>query len=94
MQELTHQDLIDILGGAAILGAGGGGDLSEGLDMIEQALNAGKRFRLVSVDDVPDDAIICTPYMLGAISALALVTREGQPFYRAESAAGLERNSL
>lgn len=70
MRDLSHQDLIDILNGAAILGAGGGGDLSEGLDLIQHALTAGKRFRLVSVDEVPDDAIICTPYMLGAISAL------------------------
>ena len=71
MRDLSRQDLTDILNGAAILGAGGGGDLSEGLEMIDHALAAGKRFRLVSVDEVPDDAVICTPYMLGAISALS-----------------------
>lgn len=68
MKELNRQDLIDILNGAAILGAGGGGDLSEGLDFIDTALAANKRFRLVDIGDVPDEAVICTPYMLGAIS--------------------------
>ncbi len=79
MKTLTRQDLSDILNGAAILGAGGGGDLREGFGMIDHALDAGKSFQLVSVDDVPDDAIICTPYMLGAISAL---TEEEERGYR------------
>lgn len=71
MRELSKQDLTDILNGAAILGAGGGGDLTEGFEMIEMALAAGKTFRMVSVDEVPDDAVVCTPYLLGAISALS-----------------------
>ncbi len=71
MRDLTRQDLDDILNGAAILGAGGGGDLQEGIDMIDEALAAGKRFRLASVEEVPDDAVICTPYMLGAISQVS-----------------------
>lgn len=71
MRELSSQDLTDILNGAAILGAGGGGDLSEGLDLIDEALNAGKSFQLVSMEAVPDDALICTPYLLGAISPLS-----------------------
>jgi len=71
MRELTRQDLSDIQYGAAILGAGGGGDLEEGFDLIDTALAAGKSFRLLSLDEVPDDALICTPYMLGAISSLS-----------------------
>ena len=78
MRELSPQDITDILNGSAILGAGGGGDLSEGQEMIDLARNAGKTFRLVSVDEVPDDALICTPYMLGAISAL---TAEEEALY-------------
>lgn len=71
MRVLNRQDLSDILHGAAILGAGGGGELSEGFELIDAALEAGKSFRLLSLDEVPDDALICTPYLLGAISGLS-----------------------
>ncbi len=70
MQRLTRQNLEDILLGAVILGAGGGGDIAEGRALIDTALAAGKTFDLVSMDEVPDDAIICTPYLLGAITPL------------------------
>lgn len=70
MRTLTRQDLSDILHGAAILGTGGGGELSEGFDLIDDALSRGKTFVLAGLDEVPDDALICTPYMLGAISPL------------------------
>ncbi len=85
MRELTRQDLSDIQYGAAILGAGGGGDLEEGFDLIETALTAGKSFRLLSLDEVPDEALICTPYLLGAISGLSA---EEEHQY-----AGLERST-
>ena len=71
MQELSYIDIIDILKGATVLGAGGGGDLEEGKSLIRQALDAGKTFQLASVDEVPDDALVCTPYLLGAISPLS-----------------------
>ncbi len=71
MKELNRQDLSDILYGAAILGAGGGGELDEGFALIDRALAAGKTFKLMSIDEVPDDALICTPYLLGAISGLS-----------------------
>ena len=71
MRQLSRQDLADILYGAAILGAGGGGELDEGFGMIDEALAAGKTFTLVSLDEVPDEALICTPYLLGAISGLS-----------------------
>ncbi|MEQ3710125.1 MAG: DUF917 domain-containing protein [Tateyamaria sp.] len=70
MTRLNRQDLMDLLAGAAIFGTGGGGDLSEGIDLIDDALAQGKTFDLVALEDVPDDALICTPYMLGAISDL------------------------
>ncbi len=71
MAELTRQNIEDILFGAVILGAGGGGDIREGLELIDRCFAAGKTFDLVSVGDVPDDALICTPYFLGAISPMA-----------------------
>ncbi|MEM8537736.1 MAG: DUF917 domain-containing protein, partial [Pseudomonadota bacterium] len=70
MIRLDRQDMMDLLTGATILGTGGGGDLAEGIDLIDDALAQGKTFDLVALEDVPDDALICTPYMLGAISEL------------------------
>ncbi|WP_299356819.1 DUF917 domain-containing protein [uncultured Shimia sp.] len=70
MKKLSRQDLEDILHGAAILGTGGGGELSEGFAMIDDALAKGKEFIMVDLDEAPQDALVCTPYMLGAISAL------------------------
>ena len=70
MKTLSRQDLEDILYGAAILGTGGGGELDEGFGLIDDALAREKEFILVDRDDAPDDALVCTPYMLGAISAL------------------------
>lgn len=70
MKTLTRQNLADILYGAAILGTGGGGELQEGFALIDDALSKGKTFRMVSLDEAPQDALVCTPYILGAISAL------------------------
>ena len=70
MKTLSRQDLEDILYGAAILGTGGGGELSEGFALIDDALSKGKEFIMVSLDEAPQDALVCTPYILGAISAL------------------------
>jgi len=71
MRRLTRQNLEDILFGAVILGAGGGGDIREGMELVDHALAAGKHFDLVTLDEVPDDALICTPYMLGAITPMS-----------------------
>ena len=68
MITLQKQDLYDILYGCTILGTGGGGSLEAGLKLIDEALAAGKTFRLVDFSEVPDDAWIATPYMCGSIS--------------------------
>lgn len=69
MKELSRQNLVDMLTGCVIMGTGGGGELSLGLQYIDQALAAGKRFRLLDLDDVPDECLICTPYLLGELIA-------------------------
>lgn len=70
MRKLNHQELIDILVGATILGTGGGGSLENGIRKIEHALAAGKEFNLVSIDELAPDDVIGTPYSCGAISPL------------------------
>ncbi len=70
IKELSRQDIEDILVGATLFGAGGGGELAEGFELIDEAIAAGKTFRLASLDDVPDEALLATTYLLGAISDL------------------------
>ena len=88
IEDLSRDDVIDILVGAMLYGGGGGGDLAEGLALIDRAAATGKPFRMVSLDDVPEDALICTPYLLGAISDLpegadALIDGETPPILAA-----------
>ncbi|WP_299574614.1 DUF917 domain-containing protein [uncultured Shewanella sp.] len=71
MKTLTRLDLSDILHGCAILGTGGGGELDEGFHYIDKALEAGKTFNLISVENVPAGKNICTPYMLGALTPMS-----------------------
>lgn len=70
MRTLTRENLLDILYGCAILGTGGGGSLEEGIRMIDEALDAGKSFRLAAFEEMDPEAVIGTPYACGAISPL------------------------
>lgn len=70
MKTLTKQNIIDILYGCTVLGTGGGGNLEEGLEMMEQDFEEGRELRLASLSELPDDAYIATPYGCGAPPAL------------------------
>ena len=78
MKLLTHQELIDIVNGAAIYGTGGGGSLAVGLQLMDEAVEAGYEFKLVDFDELGADDLIGTPYSCGAISPL---TEEEQKKY-------------
>jgi DUF917 family protein len=69
MRTLSRTDLEDILLGCTVLGTGGGGELNEGLDRVNDDLARGREFRLLSLDEVPDDALIASPYFCGALTA-------------------------
>lgn len=69
MKTLNRQQLMDMLLGCTILGTGGGGDLDAGERYIDAALDAGKVFKLASLDELPDGQLIVTPYALGATVA-------------------------
>ncbi|MBV1820313.1 DUF917 domain-containing protein [Anaerosalibacter bizertensis] len=71
MKKLTKQELHDILIGCTILGTGGGGELDEGIKIIDEDLENGYEFKLVSIDEIPDDAMIASPYNAGSISPLS-----------------------
>jgi DUF917 family protein len=71
MKKLSRQDLHDILLGAAIVGTGGGGSLIEGIKLVDEAFDEGFDFNLAEIDDIPDDALIGSPYMCGSIGSLS-----------------------
>lgn len=71
MKRLSKQDLHDILLGAAIVGTGGGGSLTEGLKLVDEAYDEGYEFKLAEIDEIPDDALIGSPYTCGSIGDLS-----------------------
>lgn len=55
MRELRKTEMSDISVGAGLLGAGGGGAISEGLKMVDRVLGFGDAVQLASVDEIGDD---------------------------------------
>lgn len=76
MKKLTEQNMIDILYGCTVLGTGGGGNLEDGLAMMEQDFREGRELFLASLDELPDEAYVATPYCCGAPLALDAVEDE------------------
>lgn len=72
-KELSLDDVRRLLIGCTVFGTGGGGELTEGWDFIEHAHALGKRFLLANIDDVSDDTLLCTPYLLGALDTLETI---------------------
>ena len=66
MHQLTETDLDYIAIGAAILGAGGGGEPYIGKLMAKQAIKKHGPVTLIEADEVPDDALIIPSAMMGA----------------------------
>lgn len=68
MRTLNGQQLEDLIRGCTILGTGGGGSPKRGLQLIQSDLSAGREFKLISLEEVPDDALVASPYMCGSVS--------------------------
>ncbi len=66
MDYLNEEDLEYIAIGAAILGAGGGGDPYIGKLMAKQAIKKHGKVALIQVDEVPDDELVIPSAMMGA----------------------------
>lgn len=64
--ELSVADVRDIARGAAVLGTGGGGDPYIGRLLVERQLREGRRIRVISVDELPGDALVLPAAMMGA----------------------------
>jgi hypothetical protein len=66
MDRIDEHDVDSIAVGAAVLGSGGGGDPYIGKLMAKQAIRTHGAVPLISVDEVPDDALIIPSAMMGA----------------------------
>ncbi|WP_047983220.1 DUF917 domain-containing protein [Ornithinibacillus californiensis] len=66
MRLIGKQEIEDIAVGAALLGTGGGGDPYIGKLMALQAVEEFGPIKLITVDEVPDDALVVPSAMMGA----------------------------
>lgn len=65
MRVLTMDDVIAAVKGGSVFASGGGGWVDHGLEIGGAAVTIGQP-KLVSVDELPDDAIIVTATAIGA----------------------------
>lgn len=66
MHEINSADLTDMARGAAVLGTGGGGDPYVGRLLAQQAMREHGPVGLVTVDEIPDDAVVVPTALMGA----------------------------
>ncbi len=71
MRRLSQQDLIDLVNGAAIFSAGGGGDLEVGYNLVDSLVNKSSIVELVDPIEIPDDAVVINFACVGATSSVA-----------------------
>jgi DUF917 family protein len=71
LKTLTHQDLADLVDGAAIFSAGGGGDPQVGHNIVERLVNDHCRVCLIDPNEVPDNEIVMNFACVGATSNVA-----------------------
>lgn len=74
MQSLNKQQLHDIMIGAALLGAGGGGSPAAATRLIDAAVNASPAIPMVAVEEVDDSASVCVVAGMG--SPIAALNRD------------------
>ena len=69
MFSIENRDAIEnLVVGTTILGTGGGGSPETGRKTLQNDLEAGRKLRVVDLDEVPDDALIVSPYFIGSIA--------------------------
>jgi DUF917 family protein len=72
MYELRSlEDIEDLVFGTTVMGTGGGGDPEEGLRLLMDAINKNMTFKILSVDEIPLESIIVSPYHIGTIAPTA-----------------------
>lgn len=67
MKKLSLNEVKDILVGCTILGTGGGGDLNKGLRMVDEDFKNNLEYKLISLEEIKDEALFTSPYFCGSI---------------------------
>jgi DUF917 family protein len=80
MRKINVKQIEDIAQGAALLGAGGGGDPYIGKLIAIGAMKECGDVTLLSVDEVPDDALVVPIAMMGAPTVLAEKANGGSEY--------------
>ncbi len=70
MRKLTYQSLVDIVNGAGLLGAGGGGSIKSGLNLVDEIKNLNVEPTLVKIDKIDNHKKIASVAGMGAPKAL------------------------
>ncbi len=65
----TIEDCQDFLTGLKLMGTGGGGSPTTGLELLSKALAEGLELRWIDAADLPEDVYSCTTFGSGSISA-------------------------
>ncbi|HEY4553454.1 MAG TPA: DUF917 domain-containing protein [Bacillaceae bacterium] len=78
MRYIGKEEIENIAIGAALLGTGGGGDPYVGKLMALQAIEEFGPIRLLSVDEVPDDALVVPSAMMGAPTVMVEKVPSGE----------------
>jgi hypothetical protein len=68
MEIKSEEDARMFVIGATIMGTGGGGDEHEGLRLLKEALESGDRIRILSLDTLPEESVVATPYFVGSVA--------------------------
>lgn len=63
-----RQDIEDFVRGCTLFGTGGGGTPESGIESLVSELEAGNKIGWVDVKDLPDDAKVVCPYLMGSIA--------------------------
>lgn len=68
---LTMEDLDDFVRGSTLFGTGGGGPQNVGKSLLLGSFEEGKNLEFVDINDLDDEAWICTALFMGSIAPLS-----------------------
>jgi DUF917 family protein len=64
----SKEAIEDLVVGTTILGTGGGGSPQVGREVLESDLKAGRRLRIVNLDEISDESLLVSPYYIGSVA--------------------------
>ncbi len=70
LKVLSYQDMLDLVDGAAIFSAGGGGAPEAGYKLVDKLFSQGYSVKLVAPSEVPEDARVVNFACVGAITTI------------------------